>query len=815
MDIFSLAENRTLPRFLQYLEGLFHASTASTASSKKNTTPPSVRPTVILADVQAACSAVACGACRQSAFSYLSSTPLISHFQGKDEDDNDELPFRLLLSPASFLIPTASPLSVPTHGQSEYDFERAFDYVAMEEGFMSQPEQPQETLPEESLLVLEKIQTQSPTLVLTTPLTIQRMEHWLTTMLLPCGLPIVENPHAYPLKDGQLNIIQTYVRDVGDHLVELLNHSRHKRQALQMQYEEAMARAESSNFDVQMSTQLQHCDSLCDELLENLASIIHQVTLEYHSWTVPPENWVADPIEDLWGLYNHTISTMLRASTIHEGKVLQLANRPGVVPQMFLSTAHRSSSKALVGEKVEVLVLLQETMEQVLMDPLKDEGPTSLLRKLLAYKEFYALAANEDGKKSRRNDYMDDLDRSCKQLLQRYGELTNTPRCVNVKELLRTQSAKCEAVLEEVEAMNQLLDNEYAAVEGKLAEEPRLRLRLMSDEYPKLMRAHSEADDDPDEDLLDEIEINSRRLHFFRESLEKLTNNVMSRWRCQRTWQIDDTSTPRAPPLRLLKWLRGSDDSEDRTHGSEPCQGGRGKRRVSCILSSLLYRWMVARCDEWHAELTQLELLQAMENDNALDFVETAGGAPQSNGKSSKSGKKSKKKREKKAAVGLGKSTESPKVDKIDNNSEPQRPKEDTGDVPEPRSDTEQEKQEEKEASPLPSPVSPDATAGVTKSHHTRGDKDRPELVIDCVENDSPASDAAKPASGTPSSTQEGQLESRLADEPEKMEATVATIEVGIVSATGYQSAESFLVDRLMSVFAEMKRGESSNIMQL
>jgi hypothetical protein len=44
-----------------------------------------------------------------------------------------------------------------------------------------------------------------------------------------------------------------------------------------------------------------------------------------------------------------------------------------------------------------------------------------------------------------------------------------------------------------------------------------------------------------------------------------------------------------------------------------PCEGG-GERKVSVILATLLYRWLEAKYDEWHAELTREELLQeAME----------------------------------------------------------------------------------------------------------------------------------------------------------------------------------------------------------
>ena len=44
-----------------------------------------------------------------------------------------------------------------------------------------------------------------------------------------------------------------------------------------------------------------------------------------------------------------------------------------------------------------------------------------------------------------------------------------------------------------------------------------------------------------------------------------------------------------------------------------PCEGG-GERKVSVILATLIYRWLEAKFNEWHAELTREELLQeAME----------------------------------------------------------------------------------------------------------------------------------------------------------------------------------------------------------
>ena len=70
-------------------------------------------------------------------------------------------------------------------------------------------------------------------------------------------------------------------------------------------------------------------------------------------------------------------------------------------------------------------------------------------------------------------------------------------------------------------------------------------------------------------------------------------------------------------PSLLNDWmenLSGSDISPIKRHsGSFKCDGAGGKRRVSGVLAALLYRWLEVRCSEWHAEVTQNELLESVD----------------------------------------------------------------------------------------------------------------------------------------------------------------------------------------------------------
>jgi len=87
---------------------------------------------------------------------------------------------------------------------------------------------------------------------------------------------------------------------------------------------------------------------------------------------------------------------------------------------------------------------------------------------------------------------------------------------------------------------------------------------------------------------------------------------------------------PLALPPRLSVWLNTAPGDVKR------CNGHGSAYRVSSVFSSLIYRWLEARCAEWHAELTRDELLQSMEEVN--DSVKAV--SPRKGGRKSKKKKK-------------------------------------------------------------------------------------------------------------------------------------------------------------------------------
>jgi len=93
-------------------------------------------------------------------------------------------------------------------------------------------------------------------------------------------------------------------------------------------------------------------------------------------------------------------------------------------------------------------------------------------------------------------------------------------------------------------------------------------------------------------------------------------------------------------PSRLEVWLNYTSNNM-----KLKCIMGSGKRRVSSIISGLIYRWLEAQCSEWQAELTRDELLKSME-EPATQAV-----SPRKGGHKSKKKKKKKKRLVDKANV--------------------------------------------------------------------------------------------------------------------------------------------------------------------
>jgi len=108
-------------------------------------------------------------------------------------------------------------------------------------------------------------------------------------------------------------------------------------------------------------------------------------------------------------------------------------------------------------------------------------------------------------------------------------------------------------------------------------------------------------------------------------------------------------------PKIFLQWIKDTHEvgENDGSGDKEECPGYGATRRVSCLIAVLLYDWFQERCVEWNAELTQKELLVAMEHDKEFFASEplNANNTAKGSGKASKKKKKKAKKKPAPAAA--------------------------------------------------------------------------------------------------------------------------------------------------------------------
>eukprot|EP00543_Licmophora_paradoxa_P003873 CAMPEP_0202444056 /NCGR_PEP_ID=MMETSP1360-20130828/3197_1 /ASSEMBLY_ACC=CAM_ASM_000848 /TAXON_ID=515479 /ORGANISM="Licmophora paradoxa, Strain CCMP2313" /LENGTH=510 /DNA_ID=CAMNT_0049059927 /DNA_START=777 /DNA_END=2309 /DNA_ORIENTATION=- len=187
--------------------------------------------------------------------------------------------------------------------------------------------------------------------------------------------------------------------------------------------------------------------------------------------------------------------------------------------------------------------------------------------------------------------------------------------------------------------------------------------------------------DGDDDDMLGEHTARTRQ------TLTELSINLMTQWRCIRGLLIEKRAPTPVIPFALNQWIEYGDQWQDCMN----CRNS-GNRRIAGILGALLFQAISQICDEWYAELMQLELLKEIEP--ALIDEE-----PQ------KCKKKKKKKKKRKQGVSVETEQSGGPVDKIEQEDSP----------------TEQLEQEnmsiEEPSTPNKDPSSTPSTASTAASH--------------------------------------------------------------------------------------------------
>ena len=516
---------------------------------------------------------------------------------------------------ASMIDLGVSKRSIPIMGgleDNDDDIDPAFNYQAMEEGLMTDRKSGRANDDEQTakeIVALEPVvdkEGKIEAIQVSSVLDAASVERLIRQIVLPCGLAKLEHPNAVPITDKQLTAIEDYLTDHQRQMHAQLTDLREKKSRAHSLFRAASVNtSQTTNYGVKEATALTDCDKECDQLLSSFVAILVQITALTDG--LPDAQWAHQRTKWLWDSYQQGMQKIFNKSLQHENKLLQLANRPGVVPQMFMNAAHRSSFFEVVKEKYYVLDAFYVAFFSTLQDETENPSGPTFLRRLMTNQPFV------NGTILEFNSWFNltALDTMCARLVETFCELIQVVRSGQLSEVQKVQEQRCARLFEVVEQTANVLCEESASTAFDNADRSRLdELRIegnrLISHYKTFLPRPEPADDSQfNSDFNAEGTI---ELAAMRQQLVLLVANMISLWRCLR-WIRSQTSEAPAMPLRLLTLMN---KGEVEPHAPSACHGGGGKRRFASVLASLLYQSLIVHCNEWHAELTQAELLESM-----------------------------------------------------------------------------------------------------------------------------------------------------------------------------------------------------------
>ena len=568
-------------------------------------------PKLLTSDISKALARPTCVPCRAAAESYWQSTGIPMQDLGLvPGDDHTE---KIVLESSMIEPWTSSKRSIPITGmEEEHDIDRAFDYQAMEEG-LPISNRKQYLSPEEQkanqIVILEPVvdkEGKIEAIQVTSELNAAAVERLIRLIVLPCALSELEHPNAVPITDEQFTSLEGHVTSHQQRMHHQLTQLREKRsKAHELLQAAAMKNAPTTGYDVKTASALTDCNKECDQLLTVFVAILLQITTLTDG--LPDAEWAHLRTKRLWDSYENGLQKILMKSLQHEGTLLQLASRPGVVPNLFMNAAHRFSFYEVIKEKYHVLDAFYIAFFSTLQDEIGNPGGPTFLRKLMTYQPF------TDGTVLESKTWLDrtNVDSTVASLVGDYAELVQNVRIIHLAEVQKANEEKCAKLFNLVQRSKSMLADEYDTFDwGNVDQNVWKELRREG----SLLISHYETHL-PMPDPVDDKEFNGEfktnriiELAEMRQKLAKMVLNMTSQWRCLRWMRSQRVEAP-VMPLRLLKFMN---QVELDNPISSACQGGGGKRRVAGVLASLLYQHLVVLCNEWHAEITQSELLESM-----------------------------------------------------------------------------------------------------------------------------------------------------------------------------------------------------------
>ncbi|KAL7517727.1 hypothetical protein ACHAWX_002624 [Stephanocyclus meneghinianus] len=648
--------NRDINSFAAYLSQKYQSFLETQHSYKKSKSSGdlvNILPTISLQEVQFYAALIECKQCRSS-FQYhlqnLGHSDCVSNAivnlpwgrPGGDEHFNtDNSKGNIVILDDSFTTTKRRPHRLDVSIPVNMDYDKVFDYLAMvddvdveagqkDRGTDNTSRLPCLHLEFRSISIADQQCLQMQPLATSTngegeelqyPLNSQDVIHLVKSVILPCGLDSKEMLSAdRRLSDHEFEfIVESARRSSADHRKEFYNIQNLLKQMHSL-FDDASNTNNRSQFDATTTKNLNQCDEFCEITLKYIGDFLLTITKLscFVGWSSEYGPHLMECMVNCWSQFDVTLDKLVTPTMKYRGSVLGYCTRPGQVPQMYFNKMIRDNFFEYIGTKMAMIDKLVLYLETTLISPnyksyrgKMHQAPSPLVR-LCVLEAFLS------------HSYRSDSFRS-----SAVSVFPNSDDETEFKKLLAARITLSQTVIR-----SPTKDNIEQKEKQNFFHVKELYASIVESVIAKLVALESGTQSAPDfiKQCHDsyasqrdkaERELNSQPENITPELAAALLNTsrlLTMQWIYLLCMRLSHSSVQFALPPRLDDWmesLSGSDivRAEPDKDGGFTCDGSGGRRRVSSVLAALLYRWLEARCSEWHAEMTQDELLRSVDFD--------------------------------------------------------------------------------------------------------------------------------------------------------------------------------------------------------
>jgi len=451
------------------------------------------------------------------------------------------------------------------------------------------------------------------------PLTLYSIINLIKSVVLPCGLEL-KDPIApdNQLTDSEYEAIADSARDLSaQHQMKFYQINNLMKQT-RSTYEESVASNTSrSTYDSKTPQTLNSCNEFCQFVLKSTGEFMASITKMacVVGWTSQYGPHVMECMMDCWDQFNVTLNKLIQPTMNYRGFVLSSFNRPGQVPLLYSNKIYRDRYLEYLGVKVAIIEKLVSFMEERLINP-----------NLKSYRGQEHQAPSPLARLCVLNAFMSHLYRSQNRLAPSiFSSVDDEGEFNKLLEarVMLSQNVIKSPTKQNIEAKEKENFSEVRTLYASIAQtvlikdlEYKNSPEFIKNWYDRVALERERA----------EQEFKSEPEQYTPELIASSMNTsqlLTMQWIYMLCMRQSFMPIDFVLPKRLDDWMESISGSEIKL--AKPikediprCEGTGAKRRVSSIFSVLLYRWLETRCSEWHAELTQNELLTSVDVDEPV-----------------------------------------------------------------------------------------------------------------------------------------------------------------------------------------------------